>query len=210
MQKRQWLLWIGVPALIFFSILLYLLLSGRQQAKAVEQQVVRFHVVAHSDTPEDQELKLKVRNGVFALLKELFSSCGSQAEALSVAKAHRGELEEAAQRILEENGSSASVELQVGERFFPTKTYGSLSFPAGSYQAVSLRIGEAKGQNFWCVLYPALCLSPAVAAEEAEAEMAVAIGEKGLSFLKKADEKQKIRFALVEWFEIFIEKYLKS
>ncbi len=210
MIQKQWIFGILLPGMILAGAMLYLLASGLNYSSGIKEQVVRFHVVAHSDQEVDQQLKIKVRNGVFSLLEELFSTCQNQEEALKTARAHQAELECEAKEILMENGCDAPVELRVGRQFFPTKTYGSLSFPAGNYQAVSLRIGAAEGENFWCVLYPALCLAPAVAAEDAEREMAVAVGEDRLSFLKKADQKQQIRFALVEWFENFRQKYLKS
>ncbi len=210
MARKRWIFGILLPGAILAGAMLYLLISGCSRSAVVKDEVVRFHVVAHSDSEADQQLKIKVRNGVFSLLKELFAPCRTQTEALETAQAHRAELERKAEEILRANGCDKPVELRVGEQFFPTKTYGSLSFPAGEYRAVSLRIGAAEGENFWCVLYPALCLAPAVAAEDAEREMAFAVGEESLSFLKKADQKQKIRFALVEWFENFRQKYLKS
>lgn len=199
-----------VPALVLLAAMVYLLLAGERDAAAVREQVVRFHVVADSDSAEAQQLKIKVRDGVFELIEALFADCTDQQEALAVAAANRQQLEEAAEQILLQNGCSQPVTLEVGDRFFPTKTYGALSFPAGRYQAVSLRIGAAEGQNFWCVLYPALCLAPAVAEDTAEDEMAAVIGGETTEFLKKSTEKQRIKFALVEWFEQIMQKYRKS
>lgn len=207
---KKTVFYMTVPALVLLAAMIYLLVAGERDAGTVREQVVRFHVVAASDTAEDQALKLKVRDGVFARIEQLFSGCTDQQEALDVAAANREQLEAEATRILRENGSEESVTLEIGDRFFPTKSYGALSFPAGRYQAVSIRIGAAEGQNFWCVLYPALCIAPAVAEEAAEDEMAAVVGEGSTEFLKKSDEKQKIKFALVEWFEQFMQKYLKS
>ncbi len=208
MLKKQWIFGILVPGAVLLCGMLYLLVSGRQQAETVRQEVVRFHVVAHSDAEVDQELKIKVRNGVFEMLKKLFAGCNSREEALQTARDHSLELQQRAEAILRANGCDAPVKLAVEEQFFPTKTYGSLSFPAGNYQAVSLQIGAAAGQNFWCVLYPALCLSPAVEKGTAETELLPVVGEDALSFLQKSDSKQQIRFVLVEWFEIFCQKIL--
>lgn len=202
--------YILVPAAVLLAAMVYLLLAGERDAKAVRQQVVRFHVVAQSDKAADQALKIRVRNGVFALVEQLFSDCNNQKEALAVAEENRQLLQAEAERILRENGSTLPVTLAIGSRFFPTKDYGALSFPAGEYQAVSIQIGAAKGQNFWCVLYPALCLAPAVAEDTAEDEMAAVIGDESTEFLKKSTQKQKIKFALVEWFEYFVQKYLKT
>lgn len=206
---KQLRFYILVPAAVLLVCFGYLLLAGEADAAAVRKQVVRFHVVAEDNSAEAQGLKIKVRDGVFSLVERLFSSCKSQAEALSVAAEHRIELQAEAERILLENGCADPVQIEVGERFFPTKTYGSLSFPAGNYQALSIRIGEAKGENFWCVLYPALCVSPAVAEEESEREMIAVVGEEQTAFLQKSSGAQKIKFALVEWFERLVENLHK-
>ena len=207
-MKKTWI-FLLVPALLLLSAMVYLLIAGERDASAVRQGVVRFHVVARSDSAEDQALKLKVRDGVFSLLKGLYADCGGQEEALGVARENQSLLQGEAERILKENGCEESVAVEVGDRFFPTKTYGSLSFPAGNYKAVSIRIGEAKGENFWCVLYPALCIAPAVAEARAEAEMIPVVGEEPTAFLQKSTQKQQIKFLLVEWFEKLIEKFTK-
>lgn len=188
----------------------YLLAAGEADAAAVRQEVVRFHVVADSNTPQAQALKIKVRDGVFALVEQLFAPCKNRQEALAVAKEHQEQLTTAAQKILWENGSDQAVAVEIGERFFPTKAYGALSFPAGRYQAVSIRIGEAKGENFWCVLYPALCLAPSVAGEDCADEMVAVVGEEETAFLQKSRPIHQIKFVLVEWFEYWKEKICKT
>ena len=190
--------YIFVPAAVLLGCVCYLLAAGEADASAVREQVVRFHVVAADDSEEAQALKLKVRDGLFTLVEQVFASCRSREEALSAAKAHQLQLQEEAERILLENGCEEAVTIEVGERFFPTKVYGGFAFPAGNYQALSVRIGAAEGENFWCVLYPALCVSPAVADENSERELIAAVGEEGTSFLKKDTKEQKIKFALVE------------
>ena len=207
-MKKTWI-YILVPALLLLASMLYLLLVGERDASAVRQGVVRFHVVAESDSARDQALKLKVRDGVFSLIRQLFSDCNDREEALSTARDNQALLQEEAERILRENGCEAPVTLEIGSRFFPTKDYGALSFPAGNYQAVSIRIGAAEGENFWCVLYPALCIAPAVSGEQAVDELVATVGEESTAFLQKADEKQQIKFFFVEWFEGIMEKFIK-
>ena len=206
---KQLTYYILVPALVLAAAFLYLLFAGEADASAVRDQVVRFHVVAKDNSQEAQALKLKVRDGVFALVEQLFAPCESREEALGVAEEQQEILQAEAERILLENGCHEPVTVEVGERFFPTKDYGSLSFPAGRYQALSIRIGEAKGENFWYVLYPALCVSPAVADEAGESEMIAVVGEEQTAFLKKSAPTQKIKFALVEWMEQLMEKLRK-
>ncbi len=207
---KKAIIWAAVPALVLLAALVYLLWLGERDATYVRDRVVRFHVVANSDSDEDQQLKLKVRDGVFALVQQLFTDCQSQEEALTCAEENKELLQAEAQRILVKNGSQEPVQVAVQTRFFPTKSYGTFSFPAGRYQAVSIWIGEGAGQNFWCVLYPALCVSPAVEKEQGEQEMTAVVGEEGTTFLEKTNEKQQIKFALVEWFENLRQKYLKT
>lgn len=204
-MHKKWF-YIIAPALCLAGIFTYLLIAGARDAAAVEGEVVRFHVVGASDSTEDQQIKLKVRDGVFSLVRELFADCTDQKEALAVARKNADRLQEEATRILKENGSDLPVEVEVGDRFFPTKNYGGFSFPAGNYQAVSIRLGKAEGKNFWCVLYPALCLSPAVAQDRAAEELTAVVGEERTAFLQKSGTARKVKFALAEWWGVFLEK----
>lgn len=207
MNKRIFLFF---PILIALGMLLWLLISGEREASGIREQVVRYHVVANSDSKEDQEIKILLRDRLFEEIQALFSNCNDGQEALDAAEENRERLQKRGEEILRELGSNASVTVAIGTRYFPTKSYESLSFPAGKYRAVSILIGAGKGENFWCVLYPALCLSPAVCREEGEEKMAVAVGEEGLSFLQKEGEIRKIKFQLVEWFEVFRQKFENS
>ncbi len=198
-MNKRWIYFL-VPLGVFTAALLYLWLAGEADASAVKENVVRFHVVAASDSKVDQQLKLQVRDGVFEQLKSLFSDCTDQQQALETAEANRGALQAQAEQILRAQGCGEPVTVEVAERFFPTKNYSSLSFPAGRYQAVSIQIGAAEGENFWCVLYPALCIAPAVQAEQAESELIAVVGEDETEFLKKSSETQQVKFFLVEWF----------
>ncbi len=201
---KQKVFYILVPAAVLLGAFVYLWIAGAQDAAQVEQKVVRFHVVGASDEEQDQQLKLKVRDGLFEQIRLLFAPCTAPEQALETARENAPLLKEQAEQILRREGCDATVTVEVGERFFPTKVYGGLSFPAGTYQAVSVRIGAAKGENFWCVLYPALCLSPAVAAEEAEHEMAAVVGEKQTAFLEKNAPSLRLKFALAEWWGYFV------
>lgn len=207
-MKQKWF-FIIVPALVLLGAGVYLLIAGATDAAAVEQSVLRFHVVGASDSAEDQQIKCKVRDGMFDLMKQLFADCKDRQAALEKATRHQEQLQQTAEQLLRQEGSDAAVAVEIGERFFPTKQYGALSFPAGTYQAVSIRIGEAEGKNFWCVLYPALCIAPAVAEDTAEDEMAAVVGEDATQFLKRSSQKQKIKFALVEILESVLQKYRK-
>lgn len=198
MQKLKLFIW---PLLTLAAVLIWLLIAGEQDSRAVREQVVRYHVVAGSDSEEDQQIKLLLRDRLFESIEALFKDCEDADAAIRTAMANRERLEAEGEQYLRSIGVEEEVRISVGPCFFPTKSYGSLSFPAGEYRAVRVTIGEGAGENFWCVLYPALCLSPAVSNEEGEEKMAIAIGEDSTSFLQKEGQIQRVKFRLVEWFE---------
>jgi len=123
----------------------------------IARQVVRFHVLANSDSAEDQSLKLLVRDGVLADLKELLLECESPAQTKSVISANLDRVETCAKRIIGENGFDYPVRAAVVTDSFPTKQYGNVTLPAGEYEALRVEIGNAKGKNWWCVMFPPLC-----------------------------------------------------
>ncbi|MBN7774120.1 stage II sporulation protein R [Clostridium aminobutyricum] len=138
--------------------------------------IIRFHVIANSDSTEDQELKLKVRDGVLEavneeLVKETMAQYDADAVECSVEQVslnidesreylqnHLDLIEDIAEDIIKQNGYSYTASAELGVRWIPTKTYGDTTFPAGNYEALNITIGEGEGQNWWCVLYPPLCL----------------------------------------------------
>lgn len=119
--------------------------------------VIRLHVIANSDSPEDQNLKLAVRDRVLSESGNMFS------ENISIASARRefsqslDKIKRIAEDVIKENGSDFDVRVSLGKSSFPTKKYGSLILPAGNYEALKIEIGEAAGRNWWCVLFPPLC-----------------------------------------------------
>ncbi len=146
------------------------------------EDFIRFHVIANSDSDEDQALKLKVRDKLVDFVNEDLKreavrlTDGSEETAeLSIEEtrtyisAHMDEIRTQAAEIIEEEGYDYSVQAELGVRFIPEKSYGSLTFPAGNYEALNITIGEGKGQNWWCVLYPPLCLIDA-AQNQSEAD----------------------------------------
>ena len=141
--------------------------------KQIAQEVLRFHVLANSDSPEDQAEKMRVKESVLSYMKEELSGTESLEETRNWAKNHLHEIEAVAE-------SSYPVRAEVTTCQFPEKTYGDITFPAGTYEALRIEIGEAKGQNWWCVLYPNLCFVDAihaVAPEEGKEELKEVLDE---------------------------------
>ena len=126
-------------------------------AKAVlasSDGVLRLHVIAASDSERDQSAKLAVRDAILPLFAEAESYEDARAFLLS----HGGELQRTAEAVLDARGLDYGVQLSLGTETFPDRTYGDLLFPAGDYDALCVRLGAAAGHNWWCVLFPPLCI----------------------------------------------------
>ena len=130
--------------------------------KDLAKEVFRFHILANSDVEEDQELKMQVKEAVILYMKEMLPAGADRQETKQWVIRHQEEIEEIAECVIEEQGYSYSVRTEVTKSTFPDKTYGDVMLPAGEYEALRIEIGEAKGQNWWCMLYPSLCFTDAV------------------------------------------------
>lgn len=159
----------------------FLITGGVMRGKALEgmveetqeglaEEVFRFHVLANSDSDADQELKLVVRDGVISYMKANLPEDADKEETVRWAKSHITELEQEAEKIVQKEGFAYPVKAKVEEVSFPEKHYGDISFPAGEYEALRILIGEAKGHNWWCVLYPNLCFVDSIHAVVPEEE----------------------------------------
>ena len=126
------------------------------------QEVLRFHVLANSDSDGDQELKLEVRDAVLAYMDENMPEAESAKDTEGWVRAHIDEIEEAGRAVVAEAGADYPVSAAVTTCWFPDKSYGDITFPAGNYEALRIEIGAAEGHNWWCVLYPGLCFMDTV------------------------------------------------
>lgn len=124
---------------------------------AIAEKIVRFHVIANSDSDEDQALKLKVKEAVVNYTKPLLENSNSIEESESILDAEAENIKNIALAVIAENGYDYPVTAALTNTYFPTKAYGSYTFPPGMYRAFEIKIGKAQGKNWWCVLYPPLC-----------------------------------------------------
>lgn len=189
-----------VILLIAMMALSFLPVHGERE---IYDTVVRLHVLANSDTEEDQALKLKVRDGVLEAAAPLVEGCTTQAEAIEVLTAHLNELEAAALAVMESEGYDYPVTVLLGEEDYPTRVYESCAFPAGTYVSLRVLIGEGEGQNWWCCLFPPLCLSAATAKsdnEDAFIQVGLTKDQYGI-ITETGKTKYKVRFKLLEVLE---------
>lgn len=150
---------------ILVAILVTGIMANIKKSKMQEElaeEVFRFHVLANSDSKEDQALKMKVKEQVLVYMKQELPSSDSVKTTRLWAENHLDEIKQISKQVISEEGYDYSVQAQVTKCQFPDKSYGDVTFPAGEYEALRIEIGEAKGQNWWCVLYPNLCFMDAV------------------------------------------------
>ena len=189
-----------VVLLIALMALSFLPVPGERE---VYDTVVRLHVLANSDSEEDQALKLKVRDAVLAASAPLVEDCTTQAEAVEALTAHLSDLESAALAVIASEGYDYPVTVLLGEEDYPTRVYESCAFPAGTYVSLRVLIGEGEGQNWWCCLFPPLCLSAATAKEDNEdAFLQVGLTKDQYGIITETGKtKYKVRFKLLEVLE---------
>ncbi|MBQ5810116.1 MAG: stage II sporulation protein R [Clostridia bacterium] len=160
------------------------------QCGDIRNSVLRLHILANSDSTADQHQKLLVRDAIIIEAQKLFAHCKTKEDALNVLDKNRDRLLLAARGALNEG---EKIEMEIGKADFETRVYEDFTLPAGEYDALKIKIGEAEGQNWWCIMFPALCIGAADAQEE--------FLEPRQAEIIKGKEKYKIRFKAVEIFE---------
>ena len=179
---------IGLAAAILFAA------AGIQMQTALADKMLRLHVIANSDSAEDQALKLKVRDSVLAEVERLTADAGDVGTARQAVESELDVIRQAAEETVLAEGYAYDVRLSLGETDFPTKEYEGFALPAGRYDALRVIIGEGEGQNWWCVLFPPFCTT---AAFEEEA-IAAGLDEEEIR-LMSSDGEYELRFRLIEW-----------
>ena len=171
----------------------------------IRREVLRLHVIANSDSEADQRAKLYVRDALLLEGADLFDGSIDAATAQKILNPRTEELERCARKALRELGMDSSVRIEVGEDYFPTRTYedAGVTLPAGRYQAVRVILGQGGGQNWWCVMFPPLCL-PAAQPKNSAALDAVLTG--GQLRIVKSNPRLEIRFKIVELWEGWMER----
>lgn len=168
----------------------------------IYDSVLRLHVIANSNSDEDQALKLLVRDAVLLDAKELLDGVYNREKAERIISENLERLQQSAEQTIRDNGYSYDVQIKLEKESYPTKSYESCAFPAGEYTSLQIMIGESAGKNWWCVLYPPLCLSAATD-KDAFAEVGISDGQYQIITDTK-NPKYKIRFKILESFSELI------
>lgn len=197
MKKLEFALLLGMAAAVCFSSLQ----KTADARQGLEDNVLRLHILANSDSIDDQALKLKVRDRLLEYAEKLFGNPGDTLEQIEQAVTeHLKEIEDVAEEVVEEEGYDYDVTAELTEMPFDARTYGELTMPAGEYEALRITIGEAKGQNWWCVMYPALCIPNAMEVDD-NAEAAEESFDTAQQDLLEHPERYCVKLKCVEWFE---------
>lgn len=158
---KKWIVRIAMASVIFLYIWIAVLGNDPLQP-SIASKILRFHVLANSDSKEDQSIKEEVRDAVGTYLRPLLEDAEDIEDTREIVSTHLDEIIVVSKQTLEENGYDYEVEAAVTYTDFPEKTYGSYTFPKGNYEALEIVIGEGEGQNWWCVLYPNMCFKGTV------------------------------------------------
>lgn len=170
-----------------------LLYTFEKQCDSVRREVLRLHVRAASDSAEDQALKIAVRDRLLSESDRWFSASSSREEAQTALSDRLAEVEAVCREELRRQGSDQQVTVTLGQSSFPTRTYGELTLPAGYYEALIVELGSGQGQNWWCVLFPSVCIPAASEVTEADfGENGHLVYEEGVTY--------RIGFRAVEWY----------
>ena len=195
-------------SIILLLLFLYTIICAKNYVSAVftnlSEAVFRLHVIANSDSDEDQSLKLKVRDSLLNYMNNLCVDCSTQEKAISLATIHKNEFQQIAENTIKENGYNYPVRININNFYFPTKNYGDITLPAGFYDALRVEIGDAKGKNWWCVMFPSLCfidISSGIVNDEAKENLENNLDEESYNLISnKNNSEVEFKFKLVEFF----------
>ncbi len=190
--------WKNIETGIIFGLICAIILSVATFDAACEDLrngVLRLHIIANSDSAEDQSLKLKVRDEILKNSGIIFDEACDLDSAIVCAEESLQTVADISNRVISEGGKNYSAEAFVGETYFETREYEDFTLPAGEYTSLIVKLGEAKGKNWWCVVYPAVCLPAADGADLSES-----VSEKG-TLIAKNPRRYIMRFKVIEWYE---------
>lgn len=166
------------------------------RSNEISNEVLRLHILANSDSLSDQSLKLEVRDEVQRMCREIFKNAHSKQEAENIVKNKLPEIREAAKRVLSEHGCNYDVNAELVNMYFTNRVYDSITMPAGNYDAVRITIGNGSGHNWWCVMFPPICVGAADISDvlsDDECELV-------------SDESYRYKFKIYEVYQNLMEK----
>lgn len=186
---------IFVPLFLVFVFMFSYIAPFIETSENISDQVFRLHILANSDSAEDQQLKLKVRDEILKKGETVFASSNSLEETIELCKNNIALFQQTAEQCLKNNGSDYEVKVYVDKEYFNTREYDEITLPSGIYNTLKIEIGQGKGHNWWCVMFPAICLSSVT-----DDELNKYLSEDEQK-LVNSDSKYEVRFKIVEIYE---------
>lgn len=195
-------------SILSFLFIVYLYVCAHSYVSAVSEDlsnsVFRLHILANSNSDEDQSLKLKVRDSLLSYMNNICSNCSTKEDAIEVAGSHIDEFKRIAQKTISDNGYDYDVNIKIGNFYFPTKYYGDISLPSSYYDALRVEIGNAEGQNWWCVMFPSLCfidVSSGIVDDNAKENLRKNMSEESYNIVSESEDLSfDIKFKIIELF----------
>lgn len=186
--------------------------TAEQLQQEIAGEIIRFHVRANSDSPEDQQLKMQVKQELVEYIGELLNGVGDKDEARKILTDNIENIENAAKGVINEQKKEYNVKAYFENSYFPVKVYADMTFPQGIYEAFRVDIGAAEGKNWWCVLYPSLCFVDAgygVMSSDAKGELEAVLDEDELELLYENKDGSRREYVCEFKIFTFLNKFLK-
>lgn len=180
----------------FVLTVIYSVIPFEAQCSEISQDVFRLHILANSDSEADQSLKIKVRDKVLLFTEDLFNSASSKDEAESIVSDNLQSISNVAYQTVLDNGYDYKVTAEITNMYFATRYYEGYTLPSGMYDALRITIGEGEGHNWWCVMYPSICIS---SSEDKDKKAKEVLDDGEYNIVRK--EQYQYKFKIVEVFE---------
>ncbi len=198
-------IFITITAFVFF-----LIFSAYSYASSISsdlsKSVFRLHVIANSDSDEDQSLKLQVRDKLLDYMNSITANVSSKDDAIKIAQDHQKNFQIIAEQTILDKGYSYPVTVEIGNYEFPTKHYGDITLPSGYYDALRVKIGDACGHNWWCVMFPPLCfvdVTSGIVPESSKDQLKENMSSEDYSIISNDNSLTEFKFKIVELFKNF-------
>lgn len=196
--------------ILFFLLFIYVLICATSYTNAVckniSDSVFRLHVIANSNSSEDQNLKYLVRDNILKYMNSITKDVNDKNEIIEIVSNNLNNFKQIAQDTVYENGFNYEVTVEIGNFDFPVKTYGDISFPPGNYDALRIKIGNASGENWWCVMFPPLCfidVSSGIVPDDSKEILESELSQEEYKLVSDSSDDTKIKFKVVELLQNF-------
>lgn len=198
-SKKEIIIFISITLGLIISYFSYSLINFENKSQNIRNSTLRLHIKANSDNEIDQNLKLKVRDEILNNTKHIFTSDDSKEVVKSIAKDNIEKIVSIAQKKVNDEGFNYNVTAKIENMYFNTRDYENFKMPAGYYDALSINIGSGEGKNWWCVLFPPLCLPSSI--KNTDEKMSKTYSNDEIDIIKNEDKKYDFKFSFIEVFQ---------